>query len=198
MRVQSVKRTLPRKAASEAAGANPPAAEQEPVQTIIAQWRRERPDLDFEPMTLFAALARAYLLTTTHIDRLVAAHGLARGMFDVLATLRRAGAPYRLTPKELSASLLLSGAGMTSRLDRLEVLELVARLPEPSDRRSLQIQLTTKGRDLVDDILPDLIKTQRLAFGIGIEQSRKLTKLLVSMNDQLAHANTASAAASKA
>lgn len=158
---------------------------QESVQTIIAQWRRERPDIDFEPMTLFAALTRAYLLSSNQIDKLMAGRGLTRGMFDVLAALRRAGRPHRLTPKELSASLLLSGAGMTNRLDRLEALGLVLRLPEPSDRRSLQIELTKKGDSLVDDILPDLIETQRTSFGIGIEPRRKLLKLLVLMNDRL-------------
>jgi DNA-binding MarR family transcriptional regulator len=159
--------------------------EQEPVQTIIAQWERERPDLDFEPMTLFAALTRAYLLASSHIDKLMVDRGLTRGMFDVLATLKRAGRPYRLTPKELSASLLLSGAGMTNRLDRLEALGLVSRMPEPSDRRSLHIELTKKGNNFVDNVLPDLIETQRMAFDIGIEPGRKLMKLLVLMNDRL-------------
>lgn len=167
--------------------------EQEPAQSIINQWTRERPDLDFEPMALFAALAHAYQLTSLPIDHMMAEHGLTRGMFDVLATLRRAGRPYELTPKELSASLMLSGAGMTNRLDRLQSLELIVRLPEPTDRRSLRIALTKKGREFVDAILPDLLETQRSAFGIGIEAGRWLTKLLVAMNERLAGTSIESA-----
>ncbi|HEU0151417.1 MAG TPA: MarR family transcriptional regulator [Bradyrhizobium sp.] len=170
------------------AGLNPDTAThdgQESVKAIISQWRRERPDLDFEPMSLFASLARGYFLTSSRIDRLVAQYGLTRGMFDVLATLRRAGPPYCLTPKQLSASLLLSGAGMTSRLDRLEALKFVARVPEPSDRRSLQIKMTKRGVDLVNRILPELLEAQRASFAFGVENARELTKLLGMMNEKL-------------
>ncbi len=162
---------------------------QEPVAAIMDQWKRERPDLDFEPMLLFASLARAYFSITTHIDRLVVDHGLTRGMFDVLATLRRAGPPYSLTPKQLSASLLLSGAGMTNRLDRLESLKLTVRRPEPSDRRSLQIKLTDKGLKLVDKMLPQVLERQRLAFRSGVQNGRKLTKLLTLMNERATAGN---------
>lgn len=194
--VASAKRTRPRgdrqPGRAAASPAKPASAEQEPAQTIINQWNRERPDLDFEPMALFAALAQAYQLTSLPIDQMMAEHGLTRGMFDVLATLRRAGRPYELTPKELSASLMLSGAGMTNRLDRLQSLELIVRLPEPTDRRSLRITLTKKGREFVDAILPDLLETQRSAFGIGIEAGRWLTKLLMAMNERLSGASVES------
>jgi DNA-binding MarR family transcriptional regulator len=159
---------------------------QESVATIIRQWEKVRPDLDFEPMLLFASLARGYFGITRYIDDLVAGHGLTRGMFDVLATLRRAGPPYSLTPKQLSASLLLSGAGMTNRLDQLEARKLTVRKPDPTDRRSLQIQLTKKGRNLVDRMLPGVLERQRLAFKSGVQNSRKLTQLLTLMNDRVA------------
>jgi DNA-binding MarR family transcriptional regulator len=158
----------------------------ESSRSIIEQWERERPDLDFEPMSLFACLARAYLLTAAQVNELVLRYGLTRGMFDVLAALRRSGPPYSLTPKQLAASLLLSGAGMTNRLDRLEALHLIVRKPEPNDRRSILIKLTKEGWKLVDTILPELLEVQRAAFGIGVENGRKLTKLLSALNEQLA------------
>ena len=89
------------------------------------------------------------------------------------------------TPKQLSASLLLSGAGMTNRLDQLEALKLTVRKPDPKDRRSLQIQLTAKGRQLVDQVLPGVLQRQRLAFLSGVQNSRKLTQLLTLMNDRV-------------
>lgn len=154
----------------------------ESVATVVGQWRQARPDLDLGPLGLFAALAQVHGLTAPHIERLMAGHGLARGMFDVLTTLRRVGPPYALAPKDLTRSLLLSGAGMTSRLDRLEALKLITRLPEPRDRRSLKIQLTPSGLRLVDKILPDLIDIERrLAVGLTAKQVAQLTTLLAHL-----------------
>ncbi len=155
------------------------------VSAIISQWQRERPDLDFRPMSLFVALARSHDLASGEIDRLVAKYGLTRGMFDVLATLRRSGPPYSLTPKQLSASLLLSGAGMTSRLDSLEKLRLATRIPEPTDRRSLQIRMTRRGISLVDKILPELLECQRSVFDFGEANAKQLLTQLKLMNEHL-------------
>lgn len=155
------------------------------VETILTQWKQQHPELDFEPMALIAALTQAYQLTSMPIDQMMAKYGLTRGMFDVLATLRRAGRPFELTPKELSASLLLSGAGLTNRLDRLQSLDLISRLPDPTDRRSLRIALTKRGREFVDHILPELLEIQRMAFGTNRKAGRELTKLLVAMSERL-------------
>jgi DNA-binding MarR family transcriptional regulator len=157
----------------------------EGVAAIISQWEQERPDLDFRAMSLFVALTRSYDLASSQIDRLAERYGLTRGMFDVLATLRRSGLPYSLTPKQLSASLLLSGAGMTSRLDSLEKLNLVTRVPEPSDRRSLQIRMTRRGISMVDRILPELLETQRSLFDFGESNARQLLAQLKAMNEHL-------------
>jgi DNA-binding MarR family transcriptional regulator len=160
--------------------------EQEPVLAIIAQWQREKPEFDTGPMALFGALARAYLLTSPVIEKFMAKHGIARGMFDVLATLRRASSPYRLPPSQLSKSLMLSGAGMTNRLDRLETLRLIVRQPEPNDRRSVRIQLTAKGLQLVEKIIPQLVAIEKqIIADFGDANIRKLTQLLVALNQKL-------------
>lgn len=166
-----------------AAKAAPP---QVPINTIVAQWQRERPDLDPEPMRLFGALAQAHYMTTPYINRALEGHGLVRGTFDVLSALRRAGPPYALTPKQLADSLLLSGAGMTNRLDRLESLNLIARLPEPNDRRSLKIQLTQRGVKLVDEIIPQFVEAQhRLVARLGAAETEMLIGLLHRLSDAL-------------
>lgn len=158
---------------------------QVPINAIVEQWHRERPDLDPEPMRLFGALAQAHLLTTPYMNGVLEPHGLVRGTFDVLSALRRAGPPYSLTPKQLAESLLLSGAGMTNRLDRLESLNLIARLPEPNDRRSLKIQLTQKGVKLVDEIIPKFVEAQRrLVTRLGVAD----TELLLGLLDRLSAA----------
>jgi DNA-binding MarR family transcriptional regulator len=157
-----------------------------PVNQIVEQWQRERPDLDPAPMRLFGALAQAHLLTTPYINRVIAKHGLVRGTFDVLSALRRAGPPFSLTPKQLAESLMLSGAGMTSRLDRLELLHLVARLPEPNDRRSLKIQLTQKGVKLIDEVIPQIVAAQwQLVSSLGNKDTEVLIDLLRRLTETL-------------
>ena len=149
------------------------------VRTVLDQWHAVRPELDLGPLGLFAALAHAYWLTAPAIERLMASHSLTRGMFDVLTTLRRVGEPYTLAPKVLAQSLLLSGAGITNRLDRLETLKLIRRMPEPLDRRGLKIELTPKGLKLVDQILPQLIRLERnLAAGLSKKKTVDLMRLL--------------------
>jgi len=156
------------------------------VQAVLDQWHAVRPELDLGPLGLFAALAHAYWLTAPEIERLMAGYKLTRGMFDVLTTLRRVGPPYTLAPKLLAQSLLLSGAGITNRLDRLETLKLIKRMPEPLDRRGLKIELTPKGLKLVDQILPQLIRLERkLAAGLSKKKAGDLMWLLDEFGQSL-------------
>jgi DNA-binding MarR family transcriptional regulator len=149
------------------------------VETVLRQWHRARPGLDLGPLGLFAVLAHVYWLTAPEIERLMAGYGLTRGMFDVLTTLRRAGPPYTLAPKQLGQSLLLSGAGITNRLDRLEASKLIRRLPEELDRRGLKIELTLAGMRIVDRVLPTLIDLERrMAASLSGKKAAVLTKLL--------------------
>ncbi len=149
------------------------------VAAVIDAWHHARPELDLGPLGLFAALAHAYWLTAPAIERLMSKHDLTRGMFDVLTTLRRVGPPYKLAPKQLSHSLLLSGAGITNRLDRLEALKFIQRLPDPQDRRGLKIELTKAGLRLVDRVLPQLIELERrMVAGLASKDATKLMHLL--------------------
>lgn len=186
MTPQGVQFPLPRIAKNGSARGNKTkGSDHSLVETILAQWKQQHPELNFEPMALIAALTQAYHLTSIPIDQMMAKYGLTRGMFDVLAALRRSGKPYELTPKELSASLLLSGAGLTNRLDRLQSLDLISRLPDPTDRRSLRISLTKRGREFVDHILPELLEIQKMAFGNNRKAGKELTKLLVELSQRL-------------
>jgi len=152
---------------------------QKTASTVLDEWHSARPELDLGPLGLFAALAQVYWLTAPDIERLMAVYGITRGMFDVLTTLRRVGPPYILGPKKLSKSLLLSGAGITNRLDRLEARKLIRRLPDPDDRRGLRIELTPAGLKLVDRILPQLIRLERsMASGLTEKKIASLMQLL--------------------
>src|ERR1700757_4353288 len=124
------------------------------VDIAAAQWARERPDLRTLPMTLFGRLNEAAeRVMREHVSPLFAEAGLQPGEFDVLATLRRAGEPFMLSPTRLYEATMISSGGMTDRLDRLERAGLVERRPDPKDRRGKLIALTDAGRCLIDETI---------------------------------------------
>ncbi|GAA3788562.1 MULTISPECIES: MarR family winged helix-turn-helix transcriptional regulator [Amycolatopsis] len=123
------------------------------VDAVIEAWQRERPDLDLDAIAVAGRLGRVGLLLAPAQEKVFTTFGLQRGEFDVLATLRRSGDPYTLTPSQLSATLMLTRAGMTSRLDRLEAAGLVERTLDPADRRSFRVRLTDKGFATVDEAM---------------------------------------------
>ncbi|NEW42892.1 MarR family winged helix-turn-helix transcriptional regulator [Nocardia cyriacigeorgica] len=123
------------------------------VDAIAAQWRRERPDLDLEAMAVLGRLARLEAVARREVEAVFTAHGLQRGEFDVLAALRRAGDPFELNPSVLADTLMLSRAGMTGRLDRLESAGLVRRIADAADRRAIRVALTEAGRTLIDTVV---------------------------------------------
>ena len=116
-----------------------------------AQWRKERPEIDPFPMALLGRLNEASLIVMRDwLTPVMATFGLQPGEFDVLATLRRTGAPYALTPTALYETTMMSSGGMTARIDRLEKAGLVERRKHPTDRRGKLVALTGKGRALID------------------------------------------------
>ncbi|MBO1334019.1 MarR family winged helix-turn-helix transcriptional regulator [Streptomyces sp. VRA16 Mangrove soil] len=150
------------------------------VDAIIEQWAAVRPDLDTTAMEVFG---RVYRLARAMGDRVETAYariGISRGEFDVLATLRRAAAPYTLSPRQLSATLMLTTGGMTGRLDKLERRGLVRRSPDPHDRRGLQVTLTEEGLALVDEAVGAGLDVQKKAVEAAFdgEQAEQLTDLL--------------------
>ena len=128
----------------------PPQREPNHVDRVIAEWGRQRPDLDLSPVEVVGRLGRAGRYLDDGLERLFAEHGLSRGSWDVLASLRRVGPPYRRSPTDLYRSLMRTSGAMTHRLKRLERDGLVRRVADPADGRSLLVELTAKGRRLVD------------------------------------------------
>jgi DNA-binding MarR family transcriptional regulator len=128
----------------------------------LAQWRKERPDLDSAPMAVLGRLAEAALLVARdRLEPVFAGFGLQAGEFDVLATLRRSGAPYALTPTALYEATMISSGGMTNRIDRLEKAGFVERRPHPSDRRGALVTLTRKGGALIDEAVGAHVANER-------------------------------------
>ncbi|MET0864670.1 MAG: MarR family transcriptional regulator [Nakamurella sp.] len=145
---------------------------------MMAQWHRERPDLNLGAMEIFGRLGRLTAHLGPAIDQTFAARGLQRGEYDVMAALRRAGAPYSLTPSALSETLMLSRAGMTNRLDRLETAGLIERRHNQQDRRSMHIDLTPAGLELVNEATTAHVANEtQLLSGLTPEQQQLLNEL---------------------
>lgn len=149
------------------------------VDEIVDAWRRERPDLDPEPLHVFSRLSR--LARRLDLDRATAFgdHGIDGWEFDVLSALRRAGAPYELSPGRLVQETLVTSGTMTNRIDRLAAKGWVERTPSPSDRRGVIVRLTETGRAAVDGAMADLIARERdLLAELSEAETGELTSLL--------------------
>lgn len=120
------------------------------VDEITEQWARERPDLDTGAMAVFGRVFRLAAAGANATQAAYLTWGIGRPEFDVLATLRRSGEPFELSPSALADSMMLSSGGTTARLDRLEKAGHIVRRPSPTDRRGVVVRLTDSGRDIVD------------------------------------------------
>lgn len=149
------------------------------VDGILAQWARERPDLDASPMGLIGRLHRLAQVLDERLRPIFAEAGLGRGDFDVLATLRRSGAPYELSPTELAASSMVTSSAVTKRVDRLERDGLVTREQNRDDARARRIRLTERGFDLVDRLVEQhLVNEHALVSHLSDLERTRLAHLL--------------------
>jgi DNA-binding MarR family transcriptional regulator len=125
-------------------------AAKDQLDRMLDQWRRERPEIDAEGMALVPRVIRLAHLYDREMARVSRSFGLKPGWLDVLSALRRIGPPHRMSASQLARWVLLSSGAMTNRLDRTEEAGLVRRLPDPSDRRGVLIELTPRGREVID------------------------------------------------
>jgi DNA-binding MarR family transcriptional regulator len=155
------------------------AADQDEVDRLVAAWHRERPDLDVTPMHVLSRVTRL----ARHLDlarrQAFAERNVEPWEFDVLSALRRAGAPYQLSPGQLVRETMVTSGTMTNRIDRLVDRGLVLRLPDPADRRGVIVSLTPEGRSRVDAALAQLLdQEERLLAGLTASDQTALADLL--------------------
>jgi DNA-binding MarR family transcriptional regulator len=149
------------------------------VDEVLSQWAAERPDLDASPMGVVGRLSRAARLVERGVNEVLEQHGLAPGEFDLLATLRRTGAPFQLTPGALVASSMVTSGAVTARLDRLVDKGLVTREVDPENRRSVIVTLTRPGRRLVDRVVElHVANEDRLLAPLSARDRERLAGLL--------------------
>jgi DNA-binding MarR family transcriptional regulator len=149
------------------------------VARIQRAWERERPDLDVRPQGVIGRLHRLAGRLTEQLTVVYRRHGLGEGEFDVLATLRRAGAPFERAPGELAEHTMVTTGAMTKRLDRLERDGLVARRPSAVDGRGRVVALTPAGRTLIDRAFTDhMANERRLLDQLTPREAEELERLL--------------------
>lgn len=149
------------------------------VDRLIADWRRERPDLDLAPMQVLSRVTRLAKQLDHARSAAFAAHEIGSWEFDVLAALRRSGAPYQMSPGGLLQETMVTSGTMTNRIDRLAARGLVRRAPDPHDGRGVVVTLTETGLEAVDGALADLLDAERRFLQVlSDEEAARLADLL--------------------
>lgn len=161
---------------------------QDAVDRVLTQWAKERPDLDVSPMAVIGRISRAEAILDRRIAAILAEYDLLPGEFDLLAALRRAGAPHRLTVGEMLTSTMVTSGAITNRLNRLVAKDFVTRETDPGNRRSVLVTLTARGLATVNGALVSHVENERtllasLSADEQVQMSGLLRKLLSGLGD---------------
>ena len=159
------------------------------VDAILEQWAHVQPDLDVSPMAVVGRISRLSRLIDRRLAENFARHGIEAWMYDVLATLRRNGEPYEMTPGELVEQTMVTTGAMTNRIDRLVERGLVERDSDSEDRRKVVVRLAPAGRDIVEAVAPDhYALEEELLSSLRPEARRRLVaslrKVLLDLGDR--------------
>ncbi|MFL5684974.1 MAG: MarR family winged helix-turn-helix transcriptional regulator [Chloroflexota bacterium] len=149
------------------------------VDEVLGSWRSTSPEIDTAPLEVTGRLSRIGPLLARRQEGVFSRFGVNRGEVGALSALRVAGPPHRLSPTRLGRGLMLSSAGVTSRIDRLERRGLVRRLPDPDDRRGVIVELTDEGAKLVDAAVVAVAESDRqLLARLDADEMAELQGLL--------------------
>lgn len=160
-----------------------------PVERIVEQWHTERPDLDASPIAVFGRVHRVYLRYQAEISKVFGNYDLNSASFDVLAALRRSGKPFRKMGSDLANDSLLSSAGVTFRLDRLENAGLIERHRDTEDRRVVYSQLTEDGLAVIEKAIADHLENEeRMLHGLTKQDRADLARLLAKLETSIIEA----------
>jgi DNA-binding MarR family transcriptional regulator len=135
------------------------------IDDVLTGWRGTDPGFDLRPLEVTGRLSRIGPLLARRQEAVFSRFGVNRGEVGALSALRVVGPPHRLSPTSLGRGLMMSSAGVTSRIDRLERRGLVRRLPDPHDRRGVIVELTDEGLALVDQAVEAVTESDRQLLG---------------------------------
>ena len=174
---QVPKKSIPKKAVISST------TEGGPMEGILAQWRRERPDIDPAPMAVCGEIWRAGEKLRQGVLDNISNYNLDFAGMDVLFTLRRQGKGETLSPSLLAKDMMLSTSAMTNRLDRLEKRGLIERMMDPNDRRGQMVALTDDGFDLANEMVVTHVKKEEaMLSNLSDEECQHLRHLLAKID----------------
>lgn len=157
-----------------------PAAAEDGVDRVIAQWRRERPDIDLDSVGIVSRVYRIARHLEKRRNQYLAEWEADRGTVDILGMLRRSGEPYRRTAGDLTKHSLITSGGVSQRLEKLERAGLITRHVDTADRRRVEVQLTDQGVDLIDAVFGDVTRRDAATLDDVLDdhEQEALTRLL--------------------
>ncbi|AUC84488.1 MarR family transcriptional regulator [Polaribacter sp. ALD11] len=160
--------------------------EKDVIDKLIVEWKKERPELNTEAMQIVGRIIKIGKILERRASNILRDSGIYYTDLDVLATIRRSGKPYELTPKQLMESVLITSGAMTALLDRLTKLKLVYRATDKKDGRIKLAGLTEKGISIIDEAIEVRFKEANLSVEIFNKKehlilSSLLKKLLISL-----------------
>ena len=168
------------------------------ITAFIADWQRERPDLDPWPLGIFGRTSRIVSHFLKRADSWLSPLGLSWETFSLIAALRRSGKPYELNPTELQRQSLLTSGAMTNRINRVEALGLVERRPDSNDGRGVIVRLTPAGRALADKAIAVHFSQSANVLGtLNAREREQLHQLLAKLLNSLENAPPAPAATAR-
>lgn len=159
--------------------------EEDHVDRVRKMWAQQMPSLDTSPMAIVARMGRASRFFDVQVEAVLNNYGLSRESWDILASLRRSGPPYRLSPTDLFRGLMRTSGAITFRLRRLENAGLIVRVRNNMDNRGKLVELTPKGLQLVNTVAPVHMKNESRIISVLTKDEQKLLadllrKLLLS------------------
>lgn len=164
-------------------------AETDPVDRLITLWSAAMPEVDTRGLSVFGRVARVALRARAAAEPILAEHGVDGGGYDVLATLRAEPPPHRLRPTELYRALGISSGGLTARLNKLELARMIRRPAASNDKRSVFVELSPKGRGVVEQAFrAEMALQAQLVAGLAEKEQWVLSTLLKKLEEAMAQA----------
>ena len=157
------------------------------IDSLINEWQQERPQLDSSAMEIVGRILKLSKILEKSASKALSSYGIHYTDLDVLATIKRSGNPYELTPSQLIKSVLITSGAMTALLNRLTKLELIYRSQDSKDGRIKLVGLTPKGSKLIDKAIETRFNEAKDSISVlnkkeNTELSALLKKLLISMD----------------
>ncbi len=149
------------------------------IDILVQEWKKERPELDTSAMLVVGRILKLGKILEKKASTAILNNDIVYTDLDVLATLRRSGKPYELTPKQLMRSVLITSGAMTALLKRLEKLKLIYRAPSQKDGRIISAGLTKKGKIVIDKAIEIRFREAKNTVSIFNESETEMLSSLL-------------------